>query len=113
MTIKKVAQSKTSSVPDPNLDIKSNSSTEQLFFTLMKEVKGLKEQIQPSSGNSSSVSQTGSSKFGKQTAKIKPCKHREHREQGVVKRTLNQLKAQRPHATSSRKALKIPKPFAP
>ncbi|GJZ21398.1 retrovirus-related pol polyprotein from transposon TNT 1-94 [Tanacetum coccineum] len=38
---------------------------------------------------------------------------KEHPEQVVVKRTLTQLKAQKPQVTSSRKALKIPKPFIP
>ncbi|GJR81338.1 retrovirus-related pol polyprotein from transposon TNT 1-94 [Tanacetum coccineum] len=52
---------------------KGDSSTEQLLLTLIKEVKGLKEQIKPSSVNSPSVSQTRSSKSGnnKQSAKFR------------------------------------------
>ncbi|GKE56648.1 hypothetical protein Tco_1495833, partial [Tanacetum coccineum] len=75
--VKKKAQTKTSCVPDPSPEKKADSSTEQLLLTLMKEVKGLKEQIKPLSDNSSFVSQTGSSKFGKnkEKAKTEPCKH--------------------------------------
>ncbi|GJR67433.1 hypothetical protein Tco_0013498 [Tanacetum coccineum] len=55
----------------------ADSTTKELLLTLMKEVKGLKEQINPSSKNSSSVSQTKSSKSrkNKQKAKFGPCKH--------------------------------------
>ncbi|GJY12129.1 hypothetical protein Tco_0381438, partial [Tanacetum coccineum] len=45
--IKKKAQTKTTSIPDPSPDKKADSSTEQLLLTLMEELKGLKEQIKP------------------------------------------------------------------
>nr|GEY44285.1 hypothetical protein [Tanacetum cinerariifolium] len=63
-TIKKKAQTKSPSVPDPSPDKKADSSTKQLLLTLMREA-------------------------------------------------MYKLKAQTSHATSSRKALKIPKPFIP
>ncbi|GJZ82691.1 retrovirus-related pol polyprotein from transposon TNT 1-94 [Tanacetum coccineum] len=65
--VKKKAQTKRPFVPDSKLEKKANFSTEQLLFTLMKEVQGLKEQINPSSDNSSSASLTGniSSSWGK------------------------------------------------
>ncbi|GJY37744.1 hypothetical protein Tco_0424108 [Tanacetum coccineum] len=46
---------------------------------------------------------------------IHPSNHltKEHHEQVVVKKTLNQLRAQKSQATSFRKALKIPKSFIP
>nr|GFB12844.1 hypothetical protein [Tanacetum cinerariifolium] len=67
--IKKKAQTKSPSIPDPSLDKKADSSTGQFLLTLMKEV--------------------------------------------VVKKTLFKHKAQSSQATSSRKALKIPKTFIP
>ncbi|GJX48056.1 retrovirus-related pol polyprotein from transposon TNT 1-94 [Tanacetum coccineum] len=75
--VKKKAQTKTPSVPNSKPEKKVDSSTEQLLLTLMKEVKGLKVQIKPLYDNSSSVSQTRSSKSGKnkQKAKFGPCKH--------------------------------------
>ncbi|GJR36347.1 hypothetical protein Tco_1212031 [Tanacetum coccineum] len=108
----------------------------------MEEVKGLKKQIKPPSDNSTSVSQTGSSKSSKSKQKtwFGPCKqcgfrnylledcynkskcstcqstdHRtkEYPEQVVVKKTLTKLKAQSCQASSSKKAPKIPKPFIP
>ncbi|GKF10707.1 hypothetical protein Tco_0048633 [Tanacetum coccineum] len=70
-------QTKTPFVHDPSLERNADSSTQQLLLTLMKKVKGLKEHIKPSSDNSSSVSQTGSSMSdkGKQKARFGPCKH--------------------------------------
>ncbi|GJS65353.1 zinc knuckle CX2CX4HX4C containing protein [Tanacetum coccineum] len=59
---KKKAQTKSPTVPDLSPDKKANSSTEQLLLTVMKEIKGLKEQTKPSSDNSSSVLHTRSSK---------------------------------------------------
>ncbi|GKC53995.1 retrovirus-related pol polyprotein from transposon TNT 1-94 [Tanacetum coccineum] len=75
--IKKKAQIKSTSDPDPSPNKKADSSTEQLLHTLMEEVKGLKEQIKPSFDNSASVLQTGSSKSikGKQHTRFGPCKH--------------------------------------
>ncbi|GJT73766.1 hypothetical protein Tco_1033052 [Tanacetum coccineum] len=73
--IKKKAQPKTPTVPEPSHEKRLDSSTEQLLLTLMKEVKGLKEQIKPPSDNLSSISQTRSSKSekNKQKAKFGPC----------------------------------------
>ncbi|GJY95550.1 hypothetical protein Tco_0511911 [Tanacetum coccineum] len=84
--IKKKAQTKSPSVPDPSLDKKVDSSTEQLLLTLMKEC---------------SIFQS--------TDHIT----KEHLKKVVVKKTMFKLKAQSSQATSSRKALKIPKPFIP
>ncbi|GKC74262.1 hypothetical protein Tco_1120145, partial [Tanacetum coccineum] len=50
---------------DPIPVKKADSSTEQLLLTLMKEVKGLKEQIKIPSDTSPSVSQSGCSKSAK------------------------------------------------
>nr|GEV48243.1 retrovirus-related Pol polyprotein from transposon TNT 1-94 [Tanacetum cinerariifolium] len=140
--IKKKAQTKSSSVPDPSPDKKSNSSTEQILLTLMKEVEGLKEHIKPSSDNSLSVLQTWSSKSikGKQNTRFRPCKYcgfknhllkdcynqpycsicqsidhliKEHPEQVFVKKTMSLLKAQTSQAISSGRALRILKPFIP
>ncbi|GJW88386.1 hypothetical protein Tco_0163726 [Tanacetum coccineum] len=140
--IKKKAQTKSTSDPDPSPNKKADSSTEQLLLTLMEEVKGLKEQIKPSFDNSASVSQTGSSKSikGKQHTRFGPCKHcgfknrlsedcynkpkcitcqstdhltKEHPDQVVVKKTLSKLRAQSSKASYSRTAPKIPKPFIP
>ncbi|GJS01069.1 retrovirus-related pol polyprotein from transposon TNT 1-94 [Tanacetum coccineum] len=113
-----------------------DSSTEKLLLTLMKEVKGLKEQIQTHSETSTPTSQSQSSKSAKGKDKIwyGPCKYcglknhlsedcyekpkcstcgssdhltKEHPEQVVVKRTLAKLHAQ-PSQGSSRKAPMIP-----
>ncbi|GJU17089.1 retrovirus-related pol polyprotein from transposon TNT 1-94 [Tanacetum coccineum] len=51
--------------PDPNPEKKADSSTEQLLLILMKEVKGLKEQIKIPSDTTPSVSQSGCSKSSK------------------------------------------------
>ncbi|GJX62367.1 hypothetical protein Tco_0295267 [Tanacetum coccineum] len=69
--IKKKAQPKTLIIPEPSPKKKADSSSEELLFTIMKQVKGLKEQIKPSSDNSSSISQIGSSKPGKNKQKTK------------------------------------------
>ncbi|GJV15600.1 hypothetical protein Tco_1360923 [Tanacetum coccineum] len=61
--LRKRLRPKSPAVLDPSPDKKSDSSTEQFLLTLMKEVKGLKDQIKPSSDNSLSVSQTWSSKY--------------------------------------------------
>ncbi|GKA64016.1 hypothetical protein Tco_0763622 [Tanacetum coccineum] len=128
------------SVFDPNTTKKADPSTEQLLISLMEEVKGIKEQIKPSSDNSPIVSQTRSSKSakGKQKSWFRPCKHcgfknhlsedcymkpkcstcgstdhltKEHPEQVAVKKTLAKLKAQSFKSSTSRKAPLIPKPF--
>ncbi|GJY76124.1 hypothetical protein Tco_0481240 [Tanacetum coccineum] len=137
---KKKAQTVSPSVPDP-IPIKiADSSTKQLILTLMKEVKGLKEQIKTPSNNFASVSQTQSSKAikGKQKTWFASCKHcgfrnhlpedcymkpkcftcgstehltKEHPEQVAVKKTLAKLKAQSSQGSSSRKAPIILNPF--
>ncbi|GJV85540.1 hypothetical protein Tco_1525438 [Tanacetum coccineum] len=73
-TIKK-AQAKTPSAPDSKPKKKADSSTEKLLLTLRKEVKGLKEQIKPSSNNSLCILQSRSSKSGKgkEKARFRPC----------------------------------------
>ncbi|GJT63321.1 retrovirus-related pol polyprotein from transposon TNT 1-94 [Tanacetum coccineum] len=138
--LKKKAQTVSSSALDPILVKKADSSTEQLLLTLMKEVKGLKEQIKIPSDTSPSVSQSGSSKSakGKQNTWFGPCKHhgfrnhfledcymkpkcstcgstdhltKEHPEQVVVRKTLAKLKAQSSQDSSSRKAPMIQNPF--
>nr|GEU37484.1 hypothetical protein [Tanacetum cinerariifolium] len=118
--------------------LKADSSTEKLLFTLMEEVKGLKEQIKTPSGTSPSVSQSSSSRSTKQKTWFGPCKHRglrnhllndcyskskcstcgyivhmtkEHPKQDAVKKTLIKLKAQSSLNPSSKKAHMIPKPF--
>ncbi|GKA54742.1 hypothetical protein Tco_0753691 [Tanacetum coccineum] len=117
--IKKKDQTKSPSVPDPSIIKKAYSYTEKLLLTLMEEVKGLKEKIKTPSENSASVSQTGSSKSakGKQKTWFGPCKHYGQKSplRGLYgkKKTLAKLKAQSSHASSSRKAPKIPKPFIP
>nr|GEU68808.1 hypothetical protein [Tanacetum cinerariifolium] len=60
------------SVLDPCPDKKAESSTEQLLLTLIKKLKGLKEQIKPLS-----TSQNRSSKSikGKQKTRFGPCKY--------------------------------------
>nr|GEX82833.1 hypothetical protein [Tanacetum cinerariifolium] len=60
--IKNKDQTKAPTIPDPCSNKKADSSIEQLLVTLREEVKGIKEQIKPSSDNSASVSQTGSFK---------------------------------------------------
>nr|GFB41908.1 retrovirus-related Pol polyprotein from transposon TNT 1-94 [Tanacetum cinerariifolium] len=61
---KKKTQTKSPFVLNPCPNKKVNSSTEKLL-TLIEEVKGLKEEIKPSSNNFVSVSQTRSSKYSK------------------------------------------------
>ncbi|GKE30685.1 hypothetical protein Tco_1446069, partial [Tanacetum coccineum] len=109
--------------PKPCFDKKADSSTEQLLLTLMKEVKGLKRQIEIPSGTPPSNTQLSSSKDSKQKTWFGPCKHcgfrnhlsddcyskpkcstcgstdhltKEHLEHAAVKKTLSKLKAQSP-----------------
>nr|GEZ08511.1 retrovirus-related Pol polyprotein from transposon TNT 1-94 [Tanacetum cinerariifolium]GEZ10176.1 retrovirus-related Pol polyprotein from transposon TNT 1-94 [Tanacetum cinerariifolium] len=56
LNVKKKAQTTTPSIPNPRSEKKAYSSIEQLLVTLMKEVKGVKEQIKPSCDNSPSIS---------------------------------------------------------
>nr|GEV20136.1 retrovirus-related Pol polyprotein from transposon TNT 1-94 [Tanacetum cinerariifolium] len=102
--ILKKAKLVTASVLDLSPNKKADSSTEKLLLTLMEELKGLKEQIKIPSDTSSSVSQSGSTKYakGKQRTWLGP---------SVVKKTLAKLKAQSSQGSSVRKALMIPKPF--
>nr|GEU70309.1 hypothetical protein [Tanacetum cinerariifolium] len=108
--LKKKTQTVTSSVPDP-LSVKvADSSTKQPRITLMKEVKGLKEQIKAPTDNSLTM-------IVIKKAKCFVCQStdhltKEHPEQVVIKRTLAKLKAQSSQGSSLRKALMIPKPFA-
>ncbi|GJT94825.1 hypothetical protein Tco_1090343 [Tanacetum coccineum] len=76
-TIKRKAQTNAPSILDPYPDKKAESSTKKILLTLMEEVKGLKEQIKPSSNNFASMSQTWSSKLikGKENTRFGPCKH--------------------------------------
>ncbi|GKC46518.1 hypothetical protein Tco_1064240 [Tanacetum coccineum] len=100
----KADESPLKTIPEITCDSESesDSSTKQLILTLMEEVKGLKEQIKPPSENSTSVSQTGSSKSakGKQKTWFGPCKRcgfRNHFLEDFYNKT--------------KKAPKIPKPF--
>nr|GEZ62527.1 hypothetical protein [Tanacetum cinerariifolium] len=88
--IKKKAQTKSSSVPDPSPDKKSDSSTEQILLTLMKEDC----YNQPYCSICQSIDHLT----------------KEHPEQVFVKKTMSLLKAQ---AISSGRALRILKPFIP
>ncbi|GJY14861.1 retrovirus-related pol polyprotein from transposon TNT 1-94 [Tanacetum coccineum] len=137
---KKRAQTVLPSVPDPIPIKKADLSTEQLLLTLIEEVKGLEEQIKTPLDNSTSVSQTWSSKSvkGKQKTWFGPYKHygfrnhlledcfikpkcstcgstdhltKEHLEQAAIKKTLAKLKAQSSQGSSSKKTPMIPKPF--
>ncbi|GJS65277.1 hypothetical protein Tco_0679841 [Tanacetum coccineum] len=112
---------KSSSGSKPCSNKKTDSSTEQLLLTLIKEVKGLKRQIKIPLGTSPSSTQPSSSKASKQKTWFGPCKHygfrnhlsddcyskpkcstygstdhlsKEHLEHAVVKKTLIKLKAQ-------------------
>ncbi|GJV44242.1 hypothetical protein Tco_1428778 [Tanacetum coccineum] len=69
-SIKKKAQPKTLVVLDPSSEKKVDSTTEKLLRTLMKEIKGLKEHIKPSSENSYSISHTRSSKSKNNKQKV-------------------------------------------
>ncbi|GJW75061.1 hypothetical protein Tco_0134431 [Tanacetum coccineum] len=73
--IKKETEIKPPSVLESCSDKKAGSSTEQLFLTLMDEVKGLKEQIKTPSGTSPSVSQSSCLKSTKQKTWFGPCQH--------------------------------------
>nr|GFA27259.1 hypothetical protein [Tanacetum cinerariifolium] len=115
-----LAETKLPIVPKSFLDKKVDPSTEQLLFTMMEEVKGLKEQIKTPSCTFPSDSQASSSKFSKQKTWFGPYKHcglrnhptddcyskpkcstcgtndhltKDHIEQAVVKKTLIKLKA--------------------
>nr|GEW91838.1 hypothetical protein [Tanacetum cinerariifolium] len=87
-------------IPNPILDKKVDSSTEQLLLTLMEEVKGLKAQIKDCYMN-----------LKCSTCRSTNHRTKEHPEQAVVKKTLAKLKAQSSQDSSSRKAPMIPKPF--
>ncbi|GKE02271.1 hypothetical protein Tco_1390254 [Tanacetum coccineum] len=51
-SVNKKTQSKTPAVPDLKPEKKADTTTEELLLTLMKEIKGLMEQIKPSSKRS-------------------------------------------------------------
>ncbi|GJS59222.1 retrovirus-related pol polyprotein from transposon TNT 1-94 [Tanacetum coccineum] len=132
--IKKMIENKSLVVPNKKADL----STEQLLFTLMEEVKGLKRQIEIPSGTSPSNSHSSSSKSTKQKTWFGPCKHctlrnhitddcyskpkcstcgstyhltKEHIKQTTINKTLTKLKAQSSMSHSTKNALMIPKPF--
>nr|GEV05269.1 copia protein [Tanacetum cinerariifolium] len=71
--IKKKSKTNPSAILLPPSEKKADSSAEQLFLTLMEEVKSLKEHIRVPSDNTSSVLQNETSKSskGKQTTKMK------------------------------------------
>ncbi|GJY91899.1 retrovirus-related pol polyprotein from transposon TNT 1-94 [Tanacetum coccineum] len=129
---------KSHAVPKPCFDKKADSSTEQLFLTLMEEVKVLKNQIKIPSGTLPSSFQPSSSKATKQKTWFGPYKQcgfknhisddcyskpkcstcgstdhltKEHLEHAAVKKTLSKLKAQSPLKPSPKNAPMIPKPF--
>ncbi|GJU13495.1 hypothetical protein Tco_1135891 [Tanacetum coccineum] len=77
--INKKTKNKSPAVPESCSDKKVDSSTEQLFLTLMEEVKGLKRQIKIPLGTSPSITQTISSKFTKQKTWFGPCGKLERR----------------------------------
>ncbi|GKC31842.1 hypothetical protein Tco_1039136, partial [Tanacetum coccineum] len=118
-----------------------DSSIEKLLFSLMQEVKGLKDQIKTHSETLLPSSQSGSSRSAKGKNKIwfGPCRHcgfknhltkdcymkpkcyacgsidhltKEHNEQNMFKRTLAKLNTQ-PSQGSSRKVPMTPKPYIP
>nr|GEW76850.1 hypothetical protein [Tanacetum cinerariifolium] len=125
-------------IPKPYPNKKTDSSTEQLIFTLIKEVKGLKRQIKILTDTPSSSSQPSRYKACKQKTWFGPCKHcgfrnhlsddcysklecstcgstdhltKEHSKHAAIKKTLSKLKAQSPLKPSPKKAPMIPKPF--
>ncbi|GJZ77618.1 retrovirus-related pol polyprotein from transposon TNT 1-94 [Tanacetum coccineum] len=69
VNVKKKTKTKSPSILDSCPDKKADSSTKKLLLTLMKEVKGLKEQIKTPSDTSLSISQSGSSKSAKHKQK--------------------------------------------
>ncbi|GJV02983.1 retrovirus-related pol polyprotein from transposon TNT 1-94 [Tanacetum coccineum] len=71
VNVKKKTKTKSPSILDSCPDKKADSSTKKLLLTLMKEVKGLKEQIKTPSDTSLSISQSGSSKSAKHKQKTK------------------------------------------
>nr|GEU76735.1 retrovirus-related Pol polyprotein from transposon TNT 1-94 [Tanacetum cinerariifolium] len=129
---------KSPAIPKPCSDKKTDSSTEQLLLTLMKEVKGLKRHIEIPTGTPSSSSQPSSSKASKQKTWFGPCKHcgfrnhlsddcysklkcstcdstnhltKEHLEHAAIKKRLSKLKAQSPLKPSPKKAPMTSNPF--
>nr|GEW35096.1 copia protein [Tanacetum cinerariifolium] len=79
--IKKKTKTKEPFVLESCFDKKANSSAEQLLLTLMKEVKGLKEQIKTPSGTSPSVSQSNSG-YSRHMTGVKQYLHRYSKESG-------------------------------
>ncbi|GJT51007.1 retrovirus-related pol polyprotein from transposon TNT 1-94 [Tanacetum coccineum] len=101
-TVMKKTQPKSSSVPEKKLE----TSTEELHLTLMKEVKGLKDQTKPSNESLPLF-------LKHRVLNQARTNRREHLEQVVVKKTMSKIKSETPQATTSRKALIIPKFFKP
>nr|GEV38728.1 retrovirus-related Pol polyprotein from transposon TNT 1-94 [Tanacetum cinerariifolium] len=136
VTMKKT--NKIPTIPKSCFDKKADSSTEQLFLTLMEEVRGFKRQIEIPLGTSPSITQSSGSKFTKQKTLFSLCKRcglriislmiatknqsaltcgstdhltKEHTKQATVKKTLIKLKAQSSVNLSAKKAFIILKPF--
>nr|GEV55923.1 hypothetical protein [Tanacetum cinerariifolium] len=135
--IKKKSE-KSPTIPIPCFDKKADLSTQQLLLTLMKEVKGLKKQIEIPSGTPSLSSQPSSSKSNKQKTCFGPCKHcgfknhlsddcyskpkcstcgstdhltKEHLEHVAIKKILSKIKAESPMKPLPKRAPMILKPF--
>ncbi|GJR53826.1 retrovirus-related pol polyprotein from transposon TNT 1-94 [Tanacetum coccineum] len=108
--IKKKTETKSPAIPDLFPGKKTDSSAEKLLLTLMEEVKSLKEHIKVPSDNSTldCYIKLKCSTYGSADHLTK-----EHPEQIVVKKTLAKLKTQSSQTSTSRKAIKIPKPFIP
>ncbi|GKE70395.1 hypothetical protein Tco_1528467, partial [Tanacetum coccineum] len=136
--IKKRTESKHPAIQNSHLDKNALSSTEQLLLTLIEEVKGIKKQILIPSDTSSSVSQAFSSKTPKQKVWYGPCKHcgmrnhlfddcyskpkcstcgsnshttKEHTEQTVVRKSLNNLKGQSTSKSTPVRTARMSKTF--
>ncbi|GKB80854.1 hypothetical protein Tco_0947749, partial [Tanacetum coccineum] len=137
--IKKKTESKHPAVQRSCHDKNALPSTEQLLLTLIKEVKGIKNQILIPSDTSFSVSQADSSKTLKQKIWYGPCKHcgmknhlsddcyskpkcstcgsishttKEHTKQTAVRKSLNKLKGQSTSKSTPIRTTRMPKTFS-
>nr|GEU65803.1 retrovirus-related Pol polyprotein from transposon TNT 1-94 [Tanacetum cinerariifolium] len=95
---------KSPTIPKPCFDKKTDSSTEQLFLTLMEEVKSLKR-------FRNHLSDDCYSKLKCSTCGSTDHLTKEHLEHAAVKKRISKLKAQIPLKPSPKKAPLIPKPF--
>ncbi|GJS71011.1 retrovirus-related pol polyprotein from transposon TNT 1-94 [Tanacetum coccineum] len=137
--IKKKTESKHPAVQRSCPDKNALPSSKQLLLTLMKEVKGIKNQILIPSDTSLSVSQADSSKTLKQKIWYGPCKHcgmknhlsddcyskpkcstcgsishttKEHTKQTAVRKSLNKLKGQSTSKSTPIRTTRMPKTFS-